>query len=68
MEQADDTSYAVAREAAHKSHSEKTVSISSVAQLDDLQLANLVAPTEDEMNSLRHVPDKIDWSAYSKPS
>ena len=68
MDQADDTSYAVAGEAAHKSQSEKIVSISSVAQLGDLQFANLVAPTEDEMNSLRHVPDKIDWSAYSKPS
>ncbi|KAF8483595.1 oligopeptide transporter [Russula ochroleuca] len=64
MEQADDTSYAVVSEAAHKSHSEKTASINSVPHLDDLQLAGLVAPTEEEMNSLRHVPDKIDWGAY----
>jgi hypothetical protein len=68
MEQADDTSYGVASEAAHKLHAEKAVSVSSVPyQLDDLQLAGPAAPTE-EMDSLRHVSDKIDWSAYSKPS
>jgi hypothetical protein len=67
MEQAGNTPYTVVNEAAHKSHSEKTASISSVPQLDDLQLAGLVDPTEQEMNTLRHVPDKIDWSAYSKP-
>lgn len=69
MEQADDTSYGVASEAAHKLHAEKAVSVSTVQyQLDDLQLAGSAAPTEEEMDSLRHVSDKIDWSAYSKPS
>jgi hypothetical protein len=67
--QADDTSYPVASEAAQKPHSEKTASISSVShQLDDLRHAGLVAPTEEEMKTLRHVPDKINWSAYSRPS
>ena len=69
MEQADDTSYGVASEAAHKLHAEKAVSVSSVPyQLDGLQLTGPAAPTEEEMNTLRHVSDKIDWSAYSKPS
>ena len=64
--QDDDASFAAVNETAHKSGSEKTVSISSVAhRLDDL---GLVAPTEDEMDTLRHVPDKIDWTAYSEPS
>jgi hypothetical protein len=64
--QDDDASFAAVNEIAHKSGSEKTLSISSVAhQLDDL---GLVAPTEEEMNTLRHVPDKINWAAYSEPS
>ncbi|KAF8504545.1 peptide transporter PTR2A [Russula emetica] len=58
--QEDDASFAAVNETAHKSDSEKTVSISSVAhQLNDL---GLVAPTEEEMNTLRHVPDKISWT------
>ena len=64
--QDDDSSFAAVNETAHKSDSEKTVSASSVAhQLNDL---GPVVPTEEEMNTLRHVPDKIDWTAYSKPS
>ena len=64
--QDDSSSFAAVNETAHKSGLEKTVSTSSVAhQLNDL---GLVAPTEEEMNTLRHVPDKIDWTAYSKPS
>lgn len=64
--QEDDATFAAVNETAHKSGSEKTVSIGSFPhQLDDL---GLVAPTEEEMNTLRHVPDKIDWTAYSKPS
>jgi hypothetical protein len=62
----DAASFAAVNETAHKSDLEKTASISSVAhQLNDL---GLVAPTEEEMNTLRHVPDKIKWTAYSKPS
>jgi POT family proton-dependent oligopeptide transporter len=63
--QDDDSSFAAVNETAHKSDSEKAVSISSVAahQLNDL---DLVSPTEEEMNTLRHVPDKINWLAYSK--
>ena len=65
MKKQDDDSFAAVNETAHKSGLEKTVSTSSVAhQLNDL---SLVVPTE-EMNTLRHVPDKIDWTAYSKPS
>jgi POT family proton-dependent oligopeptide transporter len=65
QKQDDDASFAAVNETTHKSDSEKTVSISSVAhQLNDL---GLVAPTEEEMNTLRHVPDKINWTAYSKP-
>jgi len=64
--QDDDASFAAVNETAHKSDPEKTVSISSVThQLNDL---GLVAPTEEEMNTLRRVPDKINWTAYSKPS
>jgi hypothetical protein len=64
--QDDDASFAAVNETALKSGSEKTVSTSSVAhQLNDL---GLIAPTKEEMNTLRHVPDKINWSAYSKPS
>jgi hypothetical protein len=59
--QHDDASSAAVNETAGK-----TVSISSVTpQLNDL---GLVAPTEEEMNTLRRVPDKINWTAYSKPS
>jgi hypothetical protein len=66
--QADDTSHPVASEAAQKPHSEKAASISTVShQLDGLQQACLVAPTQEEMSTLRHVSDKINWSAYSKP-
>ena len=68
MVQVDDTSYPVAGEDAPNSHAEKAASVSSVShQLDDLQLGGLFAPTEEEMSTLRHVSDKIDWSAYSKP-
>jgi hypothetical protein len=64
--QADDASFGAVKESAHKLYSEKTASISSVPhQLDDL---GLVAPTKGEMDTLRHVPDKINWTAYSKPS
>lgn len=44
---------------------EKTDSVSSSShQPDELELAGFVAPTEEEMNTLRHIPDKISWSAY----
>jgi hypothetical protein len=67
--QADDTSNPVVSEAAQKPHSEKTISISLVShQLDDLQLAGFVAPTEEDIKTLRRVPDKINWSAYRKLS
>jgi hypothetical protein len=69
MMQVDDASDPVAGKDALDSHAEKTASVSSVShQLDDLQRGGLVAPTEEEMNALRHVSDKIDWGAYSKPS
>ena len=58
--QADDAYGAVSKEP----RSEKDISISSLPhQNDELELA---APTEEEMNTLRHVPDKIDWTAYSE--
>lgn len=64
--QDNDVSFAIVDETAHKLDSKKTASISSVAlQLDDL---GLVAPTDEEMTTLRHVPDKINWTAYSEPS
>lgn len=37
---------------------------SSSDQVEELELASYVAPTEEEMDTLRHVPDKINWSAY----
>lgn len=67
MEKQADDYYAAVSEAAKESRSEKGVSISSSShQPDELELAGLVAPTEEEMNTLRHVSDKIDWSAYSE--
>jgi len=68
MEKQADDYYAAVSEAAKDSQSEKAASVSfSSHQPDELQLAGLVAPTEDELNTLRHVSDKINWSAYSKP-
>jgi POT family proton-dependent oligopeptide transporter len=65
--QADDSYYAAASEAAKESHSEKAISINTLPHRpDELELAGLVAPTEEESNTLRHVPDKIDWTAYSE--
>jgi proton-dependent oligopeptide transporter, POT family len=65
--QADGSYYAAASEAAKEPHSEKAISINSLPhQPDELELAGLVAPTEEELNTLRHVPDKIDWTAYSE--
>ena len=59
--------YVSVSEAATESQSEQAASIKSVVnQPDELGFAGLVAPTEEEMNTLRHVPDKIDRSAYSK--
>jgi len=67
MEKQADDYYAAVSEAAKESQSEKAASISSNShQPDELRLAGLVAPTEEEMNTLRHVPDKINWSAYSE--
>jgi hypothetical protein len=64
--QADDT-YVAVSDTAKEPRSEKDVSISSLPrQHDELELAGLVAPTEEEMNTLRHVPDKIKWTAYSE--
>jgi hypothetical protein len=66
--QPDDSYYAAVSEAAKQSPSEKDVSTTSSFphQSDELELVGLVTPTEGEMNTLRHVPDKIDWSAYSE--
>jgi POT family proton-dependent oligopeptide transporter len=62
--QADDY-YAAASEAAKDSKLERTHSVNSSSnQVNELELAGLVAPTEDEMDTLRHVSDKINWSAY----
>jgi len=69
MEKQADYYHAAASEAARESQSEKATSIRSVVnQPDELEfeLASLVVPTEEEMNTLRHVPDRIDWSAYSQ--
>jgi hypothetical protein len=42
-------------------------SSSSISHLpDELELAGHIPPTEEEMDTLRHVPDKINWSAYRK--
>ncbi|KAI0002460.1 peptide transporter PTR2A [Russula compacta] len=63
--QANEPHYATVSDAAKESRSEKTVSVSSLShQPNELELAGLVTPTEEEMNILRHVPDKINWSAY----
>lgn len=52
-------------EAAGDSKLEKADPASSFShQADELELAGFVAPTEEEMDTLRHVSDKINWSAY----
>lgn len=67
--QANEPHYAAVNEVAKESRSAKTVSVSSIShQPDELELAGLVAPTEEEMDILRHVPDKINWTAYRKCS
>ena len=58
--QADDYS-----EAVRDSKLEKADPASSFShQVDELELAGFVAPTEEEMDTLRHVSDKIKWGAY----
>ncbi|KAI9512004.1 oligopeptide transporter [Russula earlei] len=66
MEKQTDGLYrAAVNEAAKEPHPEKAVSIGSDSnQPDELPRGGLVAPTEEEMNTLRRVADKIDWSAY----
>lgn len=65
MEKQADDDYAVASEAAKDSKFENTGSATfSSHQVDELELAGFVAPTEEEMDTLRHVPDKINWNAY----
>lgn len=69
MEKQADDYYAAAGEAAKDSKLEKTHSSSSSShQVDELELAGFVAPTEEEIDTLRHVADKINWSAYRTPS
>jgi hypothetical protein len=62
MEKQADDYYAAMGEAAKESHSEKVASLSSTTN----ELDGLVAPTEEEMGTLRHVSDKIDWTAYCR--
>jgi hypothetical protein len=65
--QADNSDNVATSETVKESHSEKAASITSISHRPDkLEPSGLVAPTEEEMNILRHVPDKIKWSAYSK--
>ena len=67
--QIDGSYYVAADEAAKESKLDqvRVASFSSIShQPDELELAGLVPPTEEEMETLRHVPDKINWSAYSK--
>ena len=65
MEKQVDDYYAAASEAANDSKLEKAHSVSSSShQADELELAGFVAPTEEELDTLRHVADKINWSAY----
>jgi hypothetical protein len=65
MEKQANDYYAAASEAAKDSKLEKTASATfSSHEVDELELAGFVAPTEEEMDTLRHVSDKINWSAY----
>ena len=70
MEKQSDDSYDVAvGEAAKEPKLDAVASLtgSSISHLPDgLEKAGLVPPTQEEMGTLRHVPDKINWSAYSK--
>jgi len=69
MEKQADDYHAAVGGPAKESQSEMVASTESVfRQSDELELVGLVAPTEEEMNTLRHIPDKVDWSAYSKCS
>lgn len=68
MEKQTNDSYGVeASEAAEKSNSERAIAVHSFFLQSD-GLVGLVAPKEEEMRNLRHVPDKINWSAYRKCS
>ncbi|KAH9965320.1 proton-dependent oligopeptide transport family protein [Russula dissimulans] len=63
--QADDPNQPTLNQPAKELQSEKATSVSSVSHpLDDLQIDGLDPPTEEEMNTLRHVADKINWRAY----
>ena len=65
MEKQADDYYAAVSEAAKNSKFEKAGSVSSSShQVDELELAGFVAPTDEELDTLRHVPDKINWTAY----
>jgi hypothetical protein len=65
--QADHSDNVATSETVKEPHSEKAASISSIFHRpDELEPSGLVAPTEEEINVLRHVPDKIKWSAYSE--
>ncbi|KAI0254495.1 peptide transporter PTR2A [Lactifluus subvellereus] len=63
--QTDDSYYVAVDEAAKESKLDAVASFSSIPhQPDGLEFAGLVPPTKEEMDTLRHVPDKINWSAY----
>ncbi len=65
MEKQADDYHAAVGEPAKDTKFEKAGSVSSAShQLDELEMAGFVAPTDEEMDTLRHVPDKINWSAY----
>jgi hypothetical protein len=65
MEKQADDYYAAGSEAARDSKFEKADPASSFShQVDELEVAGFVAPTDEEMDTLRHVSDKINWSAY----
>ena len=65
MEKQADDDYAAASVVVKDSKFENTGSTTfSSPQVDELELAGFVAPTEEEMDTLRHVADKINWNAY----
>lgn len=54
------------KEVAPQVDNEKTVAANNVADDESLnRLGDLVYPTDEEVNTLRHVHGKVDWLIYS---
>ncbi|KAI0037174.1 peptide transporter PTR2A [Vararia minispora EC-137] len=62
MEKTTDDNFFVV--ASHVVKDEKDLESLSQSGLADVVDADFVAPTEEELNTLRHVPDRVNWATY----